>query len=630
MLRSLSLLTFALACLLVVLPPSSGPAHADERTAERMEGKDTLFKRVITKPGAVLRDGPGQSAAALSELPPFSIYYVYDGRSGFTEVGVNSHGETAGWIEDQHLVDWKQSIVVAFNNRAEAGRTRQVFFSDLPALETAINEGGPPASFADKPNVVALEPENAINDSENFYLLPILDHESTYFPDDSDGNELEVASITEEEASTVDEPFKVAIVFVVDTTVSMDRYIRQTKEAIEQITSELTNAGLADEVSFGLVGFRQSPAGNPGVEYHVRNFLPLGENADVDAFLNAIDGMGVAHASTKGFREDALGGLVYAERDNDWTPYKARYMVLVTDAGAREPRFGDNYYGSLDIPEAVNELRDNNISLSVLHLHTPAGDRDFANASREYQDASRLAAAGQSGSLYASFDGRDISGYRMAVDNIAKLIVETTEAIRDGEEVEEPDPNNQSLGANLQRAARAFQLDYVGARQGDVAPDFYRAWTIDRAYGDYARQALDVQILLTKNQLSSMAINLREIVDEANRPGALFDANQFFSKIQEIALRTANDPSQVNETTTLGDAIAEYLEDLPYKSQVTAMTMADWVSAGSVQQRDLINSLMSKLAYYERVHDDPDRWFALHENAAPGEYVTTISLDRMP
>ena len=152
------------------------------------------------------------------------------------------------------------------------------------------------------------------------------------------------------------------------------------------------------------------------------------------------------------------------------------------------------------------------------------------------------------------------------------------------------------LEANLRRAAKAFQLEYRGNQQGEQAPEFYRAWTIDRAFAAYARQALDIRILLTKNQLSTMAQNLREIVDQANRPGGIIDANAFFRSIQDLALRTSNDPTQIRDDQSLGDAIAEYLDDLPYKSQTTAMTMADWVTLSAPEQRDIMNGLESKAA----------------------------------
>nr|WP_319483851.1 vWA domain-containing protein [uncultured Cohaesibacter sp.] len=621
-------LALFLANLMVTPLPGLGTT-AEARDAQLMQGKKTLFRRIVTKPGGQLLSAASPSAQGIrGNVPAFSVYYVYGEQDGFTEVGINSHGEAAGWIKSDKVVDWKQSIVVAFNNRAEAGRVRHLFFKSMDDLASDIEANQSPDAFQNSQNIVAVEPENAINDNNNFYLLPILDHESIYFPDDNEGNMIEVGSVTAPEVRANRQDFRAGVVFVIDTTKSMGPYIRQTKEVIEQIGVQLENSPLAGKVSFGLVGFRQSKSANPGIGYHVKNLLPLDEQADADRFLAAIDKMDVASVPTVGFDEDSIGGIAFASKDNNWQPYAAKYMILITDAGPKSPKFGDNYAQQLDIPELAGDLNDKGIRLLVMHLKTPAGAKDHSFAELKYRQASRL--VGSMNDLYTDIREGNVQEFGNGVGLIADQIVTTSQDIQQDKEILAPDENDNSTEANLRRAAKAFQLEYRGNQQGEQAPEFYRAWTIDRAFGAYARQALDIRILLTKNQLSTMAQNLHEIVDEANRPGGIIDANAFFQSIQDLALRTSNDPTQLRENQSLGDAIAEYLDDLPYKSQTTAMTMADWVTLSAPEQRDIMNGLESKLRYYERVHADPDRWFNLHENAAPGEAVTTISLDRMP
>ncbi len=621
-------LALFLANLMVTPLPGLGTT-AEARDALLMQGKKTLFRRIVTKPGGQLLSAASPSAQVIrGNVPAFSVYYVYGEQDGFTEVGINSHGDAAGWIKSDKVVDWKQSIVVAFNNRAEAGRVRHLFFTSMDDLASDIEANLSPDAFENSQNIVAVEPENAINDNNNFYLLPILDHESIYFPDDNEGNMIEVGSVTAPEVRANRQDFRAGVVFVIDTTKSMGPYIRQTKEVIEQIGVQLENSPLAGKVSFGLVGFRQSKSANPGIGYHVKNLLPLDEQADADRFLAAIDQMDVATVPTVGFDEDSIGGIAFASKDNNWQPYAAKYMILITDAGPKSPKFGDNYAQQLDIPELAGDLNDKGIRLLVMHLKTPAGAKDHSFAELKYRQASRL--VGSMNDLYTDIREGNVQEFGNGVGLIADQIVTTSQDIQQDKEIKAPDENDNSTEANLRRAAKAFQLEYRGNQQGEQAPEFYRAWTIDRAFGAYARQALDIRILLTKNQLSTMAENLHEIVDEANRPGGIIDANAFFQSIQDLALRTSNDPTQLRENQSLGDAIAEYLDDLPYKSQTTAMTMADWVTLSAPEQRDIMNGLESKLRYYERVHADPDRWFNLHENAAPGEAVTTISLDRMP
>lgn len=624
------LVTVAIALAGLSIPafvPLEAAADAPTRAAQLMPGKTTLYRRVITKPDGVMSDAPGPNAQILVEdVPTFSIFYVYDERDGYLELGSNSHGGTKGWMPKDAVVDWKQSIVVAFNNRADAGRDQHVFFKDKEGLERGLE--AETQVIASGPDVIAREPENAIDIAQNFYLLPILDHESTYLPGDVDGNYLEVASVTENDENRDDRDFKAAVVFVIDTTVSMQPYIEQTKLAVQQISEILSESELADKFSFGLIGFRQSERTNAGIGYHVRNFLPLDEDSGADDFITRISEMKVATRPTAGFQEDSIGGVDLAVKDNNWSAFKARYLILITDAGPRSPDMGDNYAAMMGVGEMAGTLRANKIRAQVLHLKTPVGAQDHASAEAQYRELSAM-----EGSAYARYTpvrNGDLRSFRSEIDVVASEILETSRDIASNREIEAPSEEDTSTAANIRRAARAFQLEYVGSRDGENAPSFYRAWTVDRAFNDFNRQALDVRILLTKNQLSTMAENLREIVDRANRPGELLDANRFFQDIQDLALRTSNDASQVNENSTLGDAIAEYLDDLPYRSQTTALTMADWVTASAAEQRDIMHALGSKLEFYERVHNNPDLWFSLHDDAAPGEFVTTISLDRMP
>jgi serine/threonine-protein kinase PpkA len=81
---------------------------------------------------------------------------------------------------------------------------------------------------------------------------------------------------------------------------------------------------------------------------------------------------------------------------------------------------------------------------------------------------------------------------------------------------------------------------------------------------------------------------------------------------------------------TLGDAVGEYLEDLPYRSEVMALDERTWQQMGGGRQRELIDGIKSKLVYYERVHNDPALWTAPYEGAPPGEHLFAIPLSRLP
>ena len=91
------------------------PTAAQDRKPLLMEGKQSLFQRVLTRPGTELLEQPG--GKPLSKLSPLSIFYAYDRLTNeagteFVEVGTNSSGRISGWVRKDDNIDWKQALVL--------------------------------------------------------------------------------------------------------------------------------------------------------------------------------------------------------------------------------------------------------------------------------------------------------------------------------------------------------------------------------------------------------------------------------------------------------------------------------------------------------------------------------------
>ncbi|WP_152045828.1 vWA domain-containing protein [Aureimonas psammosilenae] len=611
------------------------PAGAAEREALHIENKRMLYQRVVTKPGARLLASSSAALESGRALAPFEVFYVFGRQGGRVEVGGNARGNPTGWIEAEATVDWKHSVVAAFNNRAEVERQRQLFFATKSDLQDTIGQEGvlsriaalreAAASGGDSAPVVAIEPNDIASIDDNFYLLPILDFEKSWLHFDAEGTLLEVGSVTKGgEASPPPrrEP-RAGVMFVVDTTVSMQPYIDRTREAILRIKDRLATP--SGSIHFGLIGFRQPVENNPGIEYDTRIFQPLTPDSRADDFLAEIGAMRTARVSTRGFNEDSLGGLFEALDSTDWSQFDLRYVVLITDAGPRRPERGNNRSGALDVDE-INELaRKKGVRVVALHLKTPDGRPDHEPAETAYR---RVSATGGA-SLYTGIAGSGTAAFAAGIDPAAEQIAADLRTIAEGRLTEAPSTEDQSAAAQIARASRAMQLDYLGRRVGGTAPQFYRAWTIDRDFEEpAAKPALDIRVMLTKNQLSTLSEALRRIVER----GATIDGDPlaFFRDLRDVAARSANDPRQLAENAPLGAALDEYLADLPYTSQILNLTPDDWVVMPASQQRDRILDLKSKLEFFERVHNDPRAWTRLQDDATDGESVTTISIDRLP
>ncbi|MCK5267402.1 MAG: VWA domain-containing protein, partial [Spirochaetes bacterium] len=283
-------------------------------------GKRTLYQKVITHPGTKLYALAGNSAKVLEKwVKPFTVFYVYQratvGGGPWLEVGISSTEGPIGWIKGSKTSDWNQALTLVFTERT--GRQPALFFKDLKSLQkvagspspgeqaaqlasqfATIQSGSisPPAQF---PALAVEPPEEAVS-RKRFYLMPIFQalelFEGVKF--------LEVASIDPGSGRFPEDiELKTAIVFVIDTTISMKPYIDRTREAVRKIYDTIEKADLSDKVAFGLVAFRNSTKKTPGVEYVVRVVSDLRDGREREQFELALAQAQEAKISTHSFNE---------------------------------------------------------------------------------------------------------------------------------------------------------------------------------------------------------------------------------------------------------------------------------------------------------------------------------------
>lgn len=249
MMRRLLLL---LACLAFV------PIHAEAqpRRALLIEGKQTLTQKVLTRPGATLHASPG--AAQSQPVAGFTLFHVYarqgTGADAWIEVGRDAQGTTEGWIREERAVPWNQTMVLSFTN--PAGRERTMFFADGQALRRIIlsRDMAAAAAEARRANdgrVIALEPETWVDITRNFYLLPALNAEEVENERGERMRLIEVASAPAERRTPTParDPladFRGALVFVVDSTLSMQPYLDRTREALRNVMARIGDTALRD------------------------------------------------------------------------------------------------------------------------------------------------------------------------------------------------------------------------------------------------------------------------------------------------------------------------------------------------------------------------------------------------
>ncbi|HEX6102638.1 MAG TPA: serine/threonine protein kinase, partial [Alphaproteobacteria bacterium] len=643
------------AALAVVLGLCMGAEAA--RQPLLVEGKRTLFQRVLTRPDALLAPEPGEPNGR--PVPPLSIFYVYDRLHGadgveWLEVGTNTAGRVSGWVEASATIEWRQALALSFAN--PAGRKPVLFFRDEASMLDLVESEELPQRLADirteiaasglsaRPEVIAREPDSYVDIRKQFYLLPILSAREALLASGFRAKSVQVAAVTaapapEQESAPVQSEaalsdFSAAVVFVIDASTSMGPYINEAREAVARIYARIESSGLSGKVRFGLVGYRDDPKAVHGVEYLTRIFVDPAQVSDGDSFLAHAAALEPSKVSTRSFEEDGLAGVIAALDEIDWSPYGGRYIVFITDASSRG---GAHPFSSTGLgPEQVRErAHQDYVALYSLHLRTPAGRADHAGAERQYRALSEYPGIG---SLYFPVEAGDVELFRGAVDALAQSVVDQVAAAARGRAAEPTaeEPGAKGPTEELKRKSaelgHAMRLIWLGRTQKSGAPPLIRAWALDRDLDNPAVQALEVRVLLTKNQLSDLQAALREIVSvgiatETSR-------GQFFDRLRSAVAALSRDPNQVDKSGAASlkelGLIGEYLEDLPYRSRVLALDEATWNRWSIGEQVAFIDDLSARIRLYQRFHDDVDNWIALDGGASPGDAVYAVPLSALP
>ncbi len=653
----------------VGLPAAAGAAEQPLL----IPGKQSLFQRVLAVPGARLYPEPGASGG--TEVTPFTAYYVYTRRNTedapWLEVGTDRHGGVDGWLPAKQTIEWTQGLTVAF--REPADHDRALLFRDAAALRElaesrdlgrydALYRSAVAGETREDSPVVAIQPPGKLDIRENFYLVPILEHQDLFVGSER-ARLLKVSSVpldsdkplppqaTEPEAAAApaaadeaaaDNGYRAGLVFAIDSTLSMDPYIERTREAVMKIYDALGDAGLLGNVNFGLVAFRDSPQAVPELEYLARTYVDLEQGRNPGNFLGRVNDLSAATISSQDFVEDSYAGVKQALDDIDWTGHAARYLVLITDAGPRPS--GDPLSSTgLDAQVLRQLARDKGVAIFVLHLLTEANKADHASAAARYRELAKFPGIG---SLYYAVPTGDVQEFGQVLDTLAGQVTMQVQVAAAAQPLPpapvapEPSPNPRlaELQSKVAKLGYALRMRYLQRTEGGKIPNVFDAWLLDRDMRNPEQRTLDVQVLLTRDQLSDLHDILKGVLQTAEE--GLLSPQNFLNELKSLAATIARDPGQLGATTATtagaGNSLAdlgfmrEYIEDLPYTGEVMNLSLEDWETWPARRQIEFLHRLEEKISYYRALHDHTDLWVSLDGGPVDGDSVFPVALEMMP
>ena len=649
---------FTLPSAIILLIVSSSLAATQENTPLSMPDKKHLYQRVLTLPGAKLYPQKDSLPTEAISLPPFSVYYVYQRIKGtdgqeWLQAGLGRRGNRVGWIVGRKTLQWNQGLTLTFRDPADRDRVllykdktsiQQIAENyDLPQYQRLYDAASQEKRLRESP-VVAIQPSTHINLQKNFYLLPIHDYEEIYLKD-STARLLQVSSIPIQETAYNEEPslplagnaYTAGIVFAIDSTFSMQPYIDRTRQAVRMIYDRLERESILNHVNFGLVAFRDNPKAAPAIEYLTRRYVSLKQGGNAETFLTAVANLNAADKTSKDFVEDSYAGVKQTIKEMDWSPYAARYIVLITDAGAREaddPLSGTGL-SAIDLKKLALE---NNAAVFVLHLLTPDPGANHQAAALQYRQLSDYP---NIGSLYYGVPTGDPQEFGEVLESLANQITTQISQFakhRSNDKKTVKTQQLEALQAKVAKLGHALRMRFLQANQDEQAPDIFKAWLLDKDFRHPENTAVDVCVLLTRDQLSDLYEVLNQVLVTAEQ--GLISPKDFLNELKSLAATLSRDPDQIGATTATtthqGNSLAdlgfmrEYIEGLPYTGEVMKLALDDWQSWPAKQQVSFMHRLEEKITYYRALHDHTDLWVSLDGGAIDGGAVFPVPLDMLP
>lgn len=468
---------FALICCTV--------AWAEEpRRPVPIEGKSILPLRVLARSFSNVYKERDVSLGTVQEnVPVFQPFYVYtrptpeeiEMESGWYEVGTDNRGTVIGWMKAEDVFEWKQTMCLAFTH--PEGRQPVLMFEGKKVLGELL--GMPPegrkakaselydtiASGKIQPDfpVKSIEPRKAVDISRQFYLLPILNHETIEI-DGREGRLLHLAAaagnspdareetdirknadyldraVSGSTAANAETSSKllVDVVWVMDTTVSMRPYIDKTLDVVKAVSRQITqDPEIAESMKFGIWGYRDSVNDIPGIGYTTFNYTPALQS--VNPFIETLSKVDVTPTDSVDYAEDLFSGVDDALRQTSWDPGAIRIIVLVGDAPGHE--LGHKWNLSGQSEETLRALaNDGKTYIFALHVKEPKAKKFHEAAEAHFATLSRN--EGMNGaSAYWDTASNDLDGFAAATGDIATALIRSIKKVKSGTNgAQEPSP----------------------------------------------------------------------------------------------------------------------------------------------------------------------------------------------
>lgn len=584
---------------------------------------------------------------------------------GWYQVGP-SIDDPMGWIKAQDLIEWKQSLIVAYTHPGidDDKRNPVLMFNDKASLQTLVLEKAGSEAIADlyetlekapknlPENIVSAEPNSYLDIDESFYLLPVLDFEliedfdvetrllqvAAALPeataaktDSSSNNTVEALQTTllQRDAETLDpqaETLGIDVKFVLDITGSMQPFVDATKKGITEVATTLEKD--YPFMRFGLVGYSDA----------VKTFND-GQLTDAATFLQAIQT--IRAQGGEDFQEEMFAGVKTAI-DGSWNDNSLKIIVIVGDASSH-PADSSKSLTKMD----ENTLRDyaSTNGVTILSVHLKSNDArvlaiDFPVAEQQFSTLARNEGVGDKIS-YVSLPVNEATRMSSFLQEWMQIFGNKAAAVRGDVKVAEiawsaaatesavSETSTSSEAAIAEAAIDAALVRYLG--KSSTPPRDITVWVYDHDLADPSRQALDVRILLNRAELNDLILALENILKAFKR--SQLTEMEFFESIQSV-VASSSKKQEVNfdSAKDLKDSglLPSWINTLPYRSQILKLNNEIFAAMSPDERAAMEQGIENRLRLYREYNENTDIWQALNARSSKDAEVFALSLEMLP
>lgn len=635
-----------------------GKVCIEQSTGLPLQVLPRSFANVYTTPSVE------QGNIAVANVAPFEPLYVFTRKNidlsnpaevkGWYQVGQNDK-QPNGWMQAKDVLEWKQALIVAYTHPGDEieGRQPVLMFKDLSSLRKVTEADDMLAEASNiyqqistqtpVEGVISKEPERYVNINDQLYFLPILDWKQEEI-EGEDVRLLQVAAAVPNArgADTIDaadymagaqlgrtditganiDSMKVDIVFVIDTTRSMQPYIDATRSMVSNIAERLSGDYDGD-IKFGVVGYRDDTNVTPAIEYVAKNFTPeLVDASELASLLGAE--VKATQVGSRDYAEDVFAG-VDAGIKSSWRDDAARLLVLVGDASSH-PLGADKNTTKKDEKALLREIRDSSIHVLSIHLANPKAAKDHELAKEQFATLATI--AGSDNKALFDVDISQAGSFNSVVEAVVEQFTGRYEARQDsGLSPAESATESETRGIVDQVWTSAL-VEYIG--QSANPPKDIVAWVADKDLTNLADKSLEVRVLVTKEQLNNLWLALDRVLQALSE--SELSQGQFFDALQSVSGQTLKRPDDINQAQKLADTglLPSFINSLPYKSDILSLDNDMFASMTSDQRARLEQELSAKLNQYRDLNENNDAWHPLNKDDPDSVMVHPLLIDYLP